>query len=92
MPSQALVTHLSKADAQRIIQENNAKDLLSIQDGPDDNNFLVCCAAGEDGRNKPGAAQALQKIADADSKLTQAAVKKAEAEAAAKAAGSAKPE
>jgi len=79
MPTQIMVTRMKKTEIQQEIASLGAADLLTVGDGPDAGTFLVMCQ--KDGlRNKEGSAEALQRIADIDSRRVRAEAKTTEPE------------
>jgi hypothetical protein len=80
--AQTLVSHLTPAEVTKAIADINAAELLSTQDGPDKGSTLVVCQKDADtGRRKAGAAEALQKIADLNSKKVREEQRRLEKEA-----------
>jgi len=84
MPAQIMVTHLGKAAVQKLISDANATELLRIQESPppdpsNPNAFLLICEETA-GRPKAGAVEAMQKIADTDSRAVRAVEPKESAE------------
>lgn len=88
MPAQALIRKLSKSQVEAEITKLQAKELLEVVTQNDA--LLVRCKPGDGGASSvAGGPEALQAVCDADAKLVRAeaeALKKAEADAKAKAA------
>ncbi len=78
-PAQAMITHMTKVETQKMIADMKAGELLEFADSTDADVVVRCQMDGI--KQKEGAGAALQKLCDADSVKTRAAVVKLEEDA-----------